>query len=221
MLQSLPGKPIPNSYDAVVTVLFVALLYTGARFIIEKAKGGRTSQAGSPHIEGDYNTYINLVAKTLNVSEPGVTEAIRKAVGKTRQPILARAAIDIFRPAKRGGDGRIHPLNAPPISRDTVAEFPTDLVLAELERDTVPIPIPDARVRIRATDRDKSDKGWAGIILNGDFTSKRLPLVLSPEVDPNELAKCDEVDVEAVLESKLLEDGRTKPYRIHIMRILA
>lgn len=217
LVESMTGTSIPDAYNTVITVLFVTLLYAGANVLIERTK--RASEKS--RIRAELDAKIDEAATALAVAPETMRAALNKVVNNKRRPLLVRAASDLFRPAKRGGDGRIVPLNLETISSETVAEFPTDVVMADLEKDTVPIPIPDARVKIRATDRDKPDKGWAGKILNDNFKSKRLPLVLSPDVDPDQLAALDEANVEAVLESKIREDGSTKPYRIHILRLLA
>lgn len=217
LIESLTHTTIPDAYDTIVTVLFVALLYTGAKVLIERAK--RSGEAS--RIQAELDAHIDEAAKTLNVTPDRMRSALDKVVTGKRRPGLVRATIDLFRPAKRGGDGKIVPRRLRAIEKETVAEFPTDVVMAELDKDTVPIPIPRAHLRIRATDRDKADKGWAGKIENDDLQTKRLPLVLAPTVDPDQVASLEHAEVEAVLESKMTDDGRTKPYRIHVMRVLS
>lgn len=220
IIQDITGLELADRYDTLVTVLFVIALYAGVKLITEKSKA--KTLAGTPAVvfEGDYNTYVNIAADQLSASPEAVKRAVHRAINKARAPGVARAAIDLFRPAKRGGDGRIIPLGLPPISKASVAAFPSDLAFAELEKDTVPIPIPVGELRIRATDRDKFDKGWAGKVEFDGTLTRRLPLVLAPGVDPDDLAAKDRAMVEAVLENKMTEDGRTKPYRIHVMRLL-
>lgn len=221
IIGQVTGSQIADKYDTIVTVLFIVAIYAGFKLITNKTSRSKSSPVSDAvRIEGDYATYINITADTLNLSPDTVRRSVDKAIGRKRAEMVARAAIDFFRPAKRGGDGRIVPRGLPPISKESVAEFPSDLAFADLEKDTFPIPIPRGTLRIRATDRDKSDKGWGGKIeFNGSVT-KRLPLVLAPGVDSNKLASVDTATVEAVLENKVGDDGRTKPYRIHVMRIL-
>lgn len=216
LVESMTGTSIPDAYNTVITVLFVTLLYAGANVLIERTK--RASEKS--RIRAELDAKIDEAATSLAISPETMRAALNKVVNNKRRPTLVRATIDLFRPAKRGGDGRIVPLNLEAISRETVAEFPTDVIMADLDKDTVPIPIARAHLRIRATDRDKPDKGWAGKIENDDIQTKRLPLVLSPAVSPDEIAALETAEVEAVLESKLTDDGRTKPYRIHVMRLL-
>ncbi|MDZ4052606.1 MAG: hypothetical protein U1E24_04980, partial [Phenylobacterium sp.] len=49
MLEQIPGQPVPEGYDALVTVIIVALLYTGARFIVEKARSARAPATATPN----------------------------------------------------------------------------------------------------------------------------------------------------------------------------
>lgn len=219
ILEHLTGQHIPDSYDTVVTVLFIVALYAVTSLILKRSKA-KKADAPSSQIHIDYLAYVNIAAEQLGVTSEKVEAAVSKAIGGRRGPSLARAAVDIFRPAKKGRAGRIQPRNTREISKEAVEEFPNALMMAELDKDTIPIPVPNARLKIRATDRDKADKGWAGKLVSDDVSTKRLPVVLSPTIDQDALAAREEATVDAVLESKFTEDGKTKPYRIHVMQVL-
>src|SRR4051812_42930771 len=137
-----------------------------------------------------------------------------------RRSSVARASIDLFRPAKRGGNGRIVPKGAPEIPSDVVASFPDDVMLAELEESTEIERFDDAVLEIRATDRDAAQRGWAGRLKSGSVKTKRLPLKLYPTVDRDSLATRDKVRVEAIVESRPGDDELRKPLRIHVLRML-
>lgn len=222
LIETATGIQVGDRFDSIVTVLFLIALYYGAQAIF-----GRGKKSAAPKenpvpvsITGDYVTYVNIAADQLGTSPDKVQSAFEKAVGKARLATVQRAAIDLFRPAKRGGNGRILPRNAPPISSQTVADFPDAIALADLEDDVVPLHLPRATLHIRATDRDKIDKGWAGWIESGEVRTKRLAIRLAPGLDPDKLAELHEPEVEAVLESRFKEDGTTKPVRIHVFRVL-
>jgi hypothetical protein len=219
-VSSITGIEVSDRYDTIVTVLFIVALYAGVRLLLDRTKKQESTGIPGVHFEGDYNTYVNIAADQLGVTPGAVKRAVDRAIGKARIPTVARAAIDLFRPAKRGEDGRIIPRGLPEISRESVREFPSQLAFMEMDRDTMPFPIPVGTLRIRATDRDKFDKGWAGKIEFQGSITKRLPLVLAPQVDPDQLAAMDSATVEAILENRMTDDGRTKPLRIHVMRIL-
>lgn len=212
---ALTGIPVSDKYDTLVTVLFMLVLYVGASKLLEKGK----SLAIKSSLEAGYRDYVQRAADELGVSTARIEEAVEKAAGRRRLPIVMRAAIDLFRPAKRGGNGRIVPLGLPEIPESTVAEFPSEVALAEMADDTVPIAIPEATLTLRAVDLDKSKSGWAGIIEADGVRTKRLPVQLYPSINREILAGRTTVQVEAILESKITETGKTTPKRIHVLRL--
>ena len=220
LIETATGIHVSDQYDSIVTVLFLIALYYGAQAIFGRGKKSSKSDPVPVSITGDYATYVNIAAEQLATDPASVKAAFDKAVGKKRIASVQRAAVDLFRPAKRGGNGRILPRNVPPISAQTVADFPDAIALAELDDDIVPVHLPRATLHIRATDRDKTDKGWAGRIECEDVRTKRLPIRLAPGIDPDRLAGLHEPEVEAFLESRFKEDGTTKPVRIHVFRVL-
>jgi hypothetical protein len=220
LIEHITGVHVSDRYDTVVTVLFMIALYYSAKTIFERGKKKVSPSQKANILEDDYKTYVNIGSLTMNVSEKEIESALERVVPKKSEPLLARAALDIIRPAKRGGNGRIIPRGLPEVSAASVAKFPTELAFTELADDTFPIHMQDALLEIRATDRDKTKNGWAGRISADGVTTKRLPVVLAPGVDPEALHHRDEVRVEAMLESKITEDGGTKPVRIHVFRTL-
>lgn len=219
-IETATGLTISDQYDTIVTVLFLVAMYYGAKAIFNRGSKAKSASPTPVSINGDYNTYVHIAAEKLNASPDEVKDAFERAVGKKRLGVVQRAAVDLFRPAKRGGNGRIAPRNLPEISAKTVSDFPSEVALAELDDDIVPIVLSGARLSIRATDRDKSDKGWAGIAQTGDLKTRRLPIVLAPGIDPNELATLDHVIFNGFIESRLNDDGATKPLRIHVTSLI-
>lgn len=220
LIETITGHTVSDRYDTLITVLFMVALYYGTTKLF---RGGKKGDGGAAPvtINGDYTTYVGIAAEQTQTTPERVRGAIEKAVGKKRLATVQRAAIDLFRPAKRGGNGRILPRGLPPISAASVADFPDALALAELDDDVVPIHLPRARLSIRATDRDKTDKGWAAKVETDNLKTRRLPLRLAPGVDPNVLAEMHEPEVEAMLESRVNDDGSTKPLRIHVFKVLS
>lgn len=219
LFETVTGMPVSDRYDTIITVLFLVALYYGASALFRRG----STKAANPvpvTITGDYATYVSIAADQLETTPQKVRDAFDRAIGKSRLATVQRAAVDLFRPAKRGGNGRILPRGCPEISADTVADFPTAIALAELDDDVVPMHLPRARLHIRATDRDKTDKGWAGRIESDDLKTKRLPIRLAPGIDPDKLAELHEPEVEAFLESRVKDDGTTKPIRIHVFSVL-
>jgi hypothetical protein len=219
MIEAVTGANINDRFDTLITVLFMVVLYYGAERLFGRKKGVQSTAPAA--ITQDAARFLDLGATQLGKTPQALSAAIEKAVGTQRLPAIKKAAIDLFRPAKRGDGGRIIPLGLPEVSREAVDAFPALLTQADLEHDTVPLHIPRGHLVIRATDRDKSDKGWAGRLVSGDLKTKRLPLRLAPGLDAEALSRLDEVEVEAYLESRFTDTGSTKPLRIHVYRVLS
>lgn len=220
LIEKLTGLHVPDDYKTLVSVLTVILLYFGVKTLTEKLTNKKQDKKlEPPTISGDYNTYINLASGTLNVSPEQVDQAVNATVTPKRRGVVARSAIDLFRPAKRGAPGRIVVPGLPEISKETVADFPDAAALADLEDDTEVEPYANATLEIRATDMDKADTGWAGRLSAGGMSTKRLTVKLSPTVDREALAKRRVSKVEALLESRRVDDA-LKPLRIHVIRVL-
>jgi hypothetical protein len=218
VIEALTGAQLPEKYDTLATVIFMLIVFFGARYLFE---GGRKKKREvPPSIIGDYNTYVNIAAERIGASPEEIEGSVRRAVGKKEAPKMARAAVDFFRPAKRGKNGRILPAGMPEISKETTAAFPGEATLALLDEDTVPLPFPLATLEIRATDRDKANQGWAGRLIVPGFETKRLPVKLYPMVDHVALARHETAKVEAVLEQKPTDDGDLKPILIHVVRVI-
>lgn len=216
IIQSLTGYHIDGSYDTIVTVLFMVALYAGTMKLLGKGHKGKEAPAS---INLTFNNYLDMAASQLGVPTETVQKAVEAAIPKQRLPSVMRAAIDLFRPAKRGGNGGMVPLNLPPVPAADIAEFPSEVALAELEDDTVPIPVPMGEIRLRAVDRDKSERGWAGVLTSENLKTKRLPVRLYPTVDREMLASLDHATVEAIVECVQQDGGGLKPKRIHILSI--
>lgn len=221
LIEKLTGLHTPDEYRTLVSVLVVLFLYFSAKTISDKITKGKPDEKGSaPTIRGDYNTYINIASDTLKVPPSVIEDAVSSTATAKRRGTLTRSAIDMFRPAKKGGAGRIVIPGLPGISREAVAEFPDEAALADLEEGTEVEHYPKATLQIRAMDLDKTDRGWHGKLLAGAMSTERLSLKLSPFVMRDDLAKRDVVKVEAMVESRRQEDDTLKPVRIHIIRVL-
>jgi hypothetical protein len=215
LIQAITGVAVDARFDTIVTVLFMVALYAATKLLIDATK---KPEANSAALTQELEVYVRLAATNMGVS-PEVIEQIASRSASKRRLSAIRGAIDMFRPAKRGANGRILPLALPELSKTAVSEFPDAIALAELDAHTVPIPIPSGRLRIRAVDRDRSDRGWAGKLLYDGHVTRRLPIKLAPGLDPEEMAGSPEVDIEGLLEAQPQKDGTIKPVRIHVLRL--
>lgn len=223
VIEALTGYKLDERFDTLVTVSILLLLFWGARYVTARVQRKDGSQgvgapvSAPPAIQGDYNTYINIAADKLSVTPERIEEAVEAVAKGNRRQTLSRAAIDLFRPAKRGGNGRIVPEGTPEVSAAAVAEFPNEAILADLSQDTEVEPFPNVVLEIRATDRDKRKQGWAGILMVDELEKKRAPVTLYPNVDVNDLAHCERARVDALAEFKAINDDDRVLIRIHVL----
>ncbi|HEV2557384.1 MAG TPA: hypothetical protein VGU45_02035 [Microvirga sp.] len=218
LVESMTGLDISDRYDTLVTVLVLILMFYGASYLIRRLrqKDG-TSEPPPPHIQGNYNTYINIASSQLGMEPERLERVVEQVAKGSRARTVSRAAIDLFRPAKRGGDGRIVPRNTPEVSREAVAEFPSEAALADLAQDTEVETFPDVVLEIRATDRDKRKQGWAGVIHEVD--KRRVPLTLFPTISSEDLAKARRARVDAMCEFKVIGEDDYLLTRIHVLAV--
>jgi hypothetical protein len=221
LIEALTGYKVSERYDTLVTVLVLLLLFWGVRHIQSRlqAKKSPAASPGTPAVQGDYNTYINIAAEQLNLTPEHIEHAVEAVASKgNRRQVLSRAAIDLFRPAKRGGNGRIVPKGTPEVSPQTVAEFPNEAALADLGKGTDVEPHHDVVLEIRATDRDKRAQGWAGI-LNVEGLERRVPITLFPTIDVATLAQCRRARVDVMVEMKDIGEDERAVVRIHVIAV--
>lgn len=222
LIKYLTGYTVPDQYKTLVTVLSILFLYFGMKITYEKIfkKKDTDKSAGlAPTINGNYNTYINIASDQLGVPPQVIEDAVNATATPKRRGVLIKSAIDLVRPAKRGGAGRIVVPGLPDVDQQAVAEFP-DAAMTDLSAEPEIESHPKATLEIRATDRDKATRGWYGRLHAGAMSTGRLELKLSPLVDRDALAKRDMVKVEAMVESQYQDDGSLKPARIHIVSVL-
>jgi hypothetical protein len=157
-------------------------------------------------------------ADKLEIPPERLKQVVEQVGSGANRRTIARAAIDLFRPAKRRGNSRIVPIGAPEISAEAVAEFPNEAALAKLDDETETEVLPGVAIEIRAMDRDKRNQGWAGI-LQVDGLDRRAPLSLFETVDAASLSACARALIDALVEFKPAPDGHKIVSRIHILRV--
>ena len=202
--------------------VLLLLRFWGVRRITGRAKSKDSGafEPATPAIQGDYNTYINIAAGQLEVAPERVARAIEEvaAHGNQRQTLI-RAAIDLFRPAKPGGNGRIVPGGTPEVSREAIIEFPNEAALADLTRETAIENYTGVVLSVRATDRDKRAQGWAGILEVDGLEGRRVPVTLFPTIDVAALAQCERARVDAMAEFSKIDEEERLLIRIHVIAV--
>lgn len=215
LIEALTGLHIPERYDTLATLLFLLSLLAVGKYVVYKI---RKDKSETPAIQGDYNTYLNITAKTLSIAPERLEEIVtEKMLAGRKARTMTRAAIDLFRPAKRNGNGRIQARGVGEVSSAAVGEFPSEAALTELDEAPEVEPFPDVEIEIRATDRDKRGIGWAGIIRAEGF--KRMPMRLYPTIDTETLAAAKVVRGDVLVEYRQTDGGEPEPERFHLLAL--
>lgn len=173
------------------------------------------------HIEGDYNTIINLTADEAGLPPETVKDAIEKALTERDKAKLGKNAVDITQPAKRERRSTIQggPDRSVELSRETIDQFPGrgDLVEEAEPSDQVF----GLRVDIRRLDKDERHVGWIGQVTIGEYTG-RIKLVLVPGIDPEKLKDLSDkgpIIVDGIVFFRKGRNGELRPYVIHVYSV--
>lgn len=191
------------NFAFIATVLYG--LYSAATSV-----GGETT-----HIQANNNVI-------LNINQPGMSsEDIAAILDKALvdKKAIAKAAIKLAAPAKSDNEAKISfKLNGQEdaieyvISPQAIAETPDSF--KELIEEKV-LNIDNASVSIRATDLDKRNQGWGGVVAGID---KRLPITIAPNVDISKIRDTTIVDV-SIVYKRNNNDTNLRPVRIFIENI--
>lgn len=210
---------IPDQLEPLLSLALLAVTYWGLRYAYDrvarkKAKDQEESPSPAIHIEGNYNTVVNILAGKTDTYPDRVKDALNLSAASDRAKI-AKAAVDFVRPARRRPGEGIVVEGTPGVSAPAVAEVPSDAELARTS-EVIRINLDDAELSIRGTDRDSQTSGWRAVIEDDERFPKRLPLVLSPAVDPESLADFQRVRAAVTVEGDQFMDGSFVPRRIHL-----
>jgi hypothetical protein len=156
--------------------------------------------AGSPttHLEAYNNTIVNIGA-TVDL-QAGDIRAILDAAHDKRS--LSRDAVHALRPSRSDPSATVE------MSSILGLEMPS-LAVAETPAEYEPLPPAEREVRysnadvvIYASDRDRSESGWAGIAPG--LVDKRTPMILDAAVSPSALHGRTRVRADIVIHERFV-----------------
>lgn len=217
-IEEMFGTDIPPQYEALVTLATLAVTYFVARYAYDAVRRKKPERPASTHIQGDYNTVINIIADKTNIPGSSIEGALHDSIPVARRRSLIKSVTSFLRPRE---DGRISPVDVKGvgyINPETIAEYPTDAELAEID-DSKNIDIPGATLDIRAVDRDKTNTGWAAVLVGDKRFKRRLPMDLYPTINAEALAKKERVTGDVIIEGERKSDGSFKAKRIHLISV--
>ncbi|RUM95600.1 hypothetical protein EET67_22485 [Pseudaminobacter arsenicus] len=218
-IEAVFGVDIPAEYEALVTLSALAVTYLVARYAYDAVRSKKPDRPASTHIEGDYNTVVNVISDKINLPTSSVENALNEAIPQGRRRSLIKSVTKFLKPRE---DGVISPVTVGgvgEISPETLKEYPSDSELAEID-ESRNVDLPSALLDIRATDRDKNTTGWAAVIIGDKRFKKRMQMDLYPTVDAAALAKKERVKADVTVEGDRRADGSFVGKRIHLLKVL-
>jgi len=219
MLEQLTGAYIPEKYDAIVTIIMIAIVIYGIDFAYKKIAGKTDNEdgdEGSISITGNRNVVLKIAGDTLGTTPEKVASAIDAAIKPPLRDTIARKALDFIRPAKREAGAEISGSGAT-ITADAIADAPSALDIEMAGDDESHNPYQRQTVVIHATDLDKTKTGWAGHLPG--LWEKRLKMQLYPGVSPKAVFAKSEIVADIILASKPNKDGEIVPYLFHVVKV--
>lgn len=203
--QMLPGGPKVRL--AMVGTLIGTLIAVGVGYAL-------------PSKEGEPHPAVNVIiigAESYQRSPEAFVDIVNAAVGHDKKK-LAQHAADFMAPAKDDPKGAVV------LDGNNKLRFDHQIVQA-MPRQVSPEPYEsqteykDVDLEIRASDRDKSSTGWAGVVR--DLFDRRVRLVLSPGVSAHDLANKFHVRADVIVVSRPDPKGNTlQPVQIYVERII-
>lgn len=215
-VESLIGMDIPEFWEPAVTLTTLAVIYFIARYAFDKVHKGSDNSEGQPLINDSFNTTINMIGDVSNVAPDVVEKALHDAIPLTKRKALIKKVADVLRPARSDKGSLIEIGKMNRIPAPEIHEFPSDSEIAGIQ-ETNNIPEIDAKIDIRATDKDRQKTGWGAQILENAKYPKRLPMDLYPNVDAEALAMHDVVVADIVVDVDVDFEGNIRPKKIHLL----
>lgn len=172
--------------------------------------------AGAPttHIEANNNNIITIGGQ-IDLSADDIHTILDKLTDKKK---LAQDVVQVILPSRRDSSASIEiegfsDLNITP---EFVSEAPSEYIAPEPEEKTVEYN--NADVVIYASDRDKADKVWAGIVPG--IADTRVQFTLNPGIDPKALHGKVRIKADISVISKFNKPKKIfKPRLVEIKRV--
>ena len=212
-IKALTGIDIPDKYDAMITVVVVAVSLWGILSLIERV----TKEKKAPATEAAYNRVTNVAGDLIQVNGDIVRGAITERLSGKRKRATIKGARDLLMPAKKHNARSIETGAGLSVEKDVIDEMPSEIDEQLFEPNMEEYDLPNARVSLRAHDLDRAKAGWAGVI--SDISDKRVKIQIDPSVPSENLFTKEEVLADVRVYRMENDDGEMEPYLYVIQEI--
>lgn len=201
MLEELFNITVPDKYDTIVTVVFLAVAFYGAGLAIDAVKKAFTDSLPRQK----YEELIAVLAAEMGKPASDIRAIIDAKFGKPAAvKRVVRSAKDLFRPSQTDGNASVV-FDRDRVDPQTIREIPypgdSDKSV-DFDRYK---PFERVNLDIHAMDRDRGATGWAAVA--DDLSDKRLKVKVMEPLTPSALWGRERVVADGVLVSKLTADG--------------
>lgn len=212
MLEDIFKIKIPDSYDSLVTVVTMIVLFYGAAFL----KDAATKATEDGALRHQLRSLIRELSKQTNRTEEEIKKILDAKYGKpSTVKSIARIVRGFFLPSQREGGVPIT-FDRDVVHSDVIREIPNPNEFSEDNDFERYEPYNNVILDIHAQDRDKTSTGWAAVA-NG-ITDKRIKVRLVEPVTTADIWNRDRVNADITIVSKLTAYGYI-PCEIQITRI--
>jgi hypothetical protein len=215
-VEALTGAEVPKEYQTLLTLLILLVIFYGAVWVYRRIHAPKDGDGG--HIHNQYNSLLHLTAENLHIAPEALDSIIQDATKGPTRKAVGKAAQRFFKPAQRNGAGRVVLEHYGEISKDTVAEIPTEVDI-EAQDDPDTVNLPKVKIHLRAYDLDRRDHGWYGLVESEELAGQRMPVYLYPTINPESLKGATEIVADVMIEQRRDDNGEWHPKRIHVLKI--
>jgi hypothetical protein len=210
-IASFIGLTVPDSFDTLVTVVVLTIMFYGVGAI-------KTMVFGSP--DGPARPQLGKLITELScltgISEEKLRQRLDDRYGEKKPWKRLKEAVQlVFQPSKRQSSVPVQ-INDRLIEREVVRDIPVDWEIAKAEENEPFRSFEDVLLDIHAQDKDHAGKGWAALIAN--IADRRVPLKLMTGVSAADLWGRDSVRGDVTVLYGRVADGMV-PKAIHLHRL--
>jgi hypothetical protein len=99
-IEEIFNEEIPEKYKSTITIFTILVVFFIARYSYNLIRGKKKDRPESVHIEGSYNTTINIISDRFGVKKDEVMKAIHDGVPPTERRSLIKAVTQFLELAR-------------------------------------------------------------------------------------------------------------------------
>ncbi len=212
LIQRLTGQPIPDGMETLITVLVLII----AIYLIDAAIGRMFPGKDVKRIKEEYQTKLTELSRMIGLDREVIEKSLHNRLSEGKQKSLFKKAYEFFLPAKIEQGVDILMDDKVAVSHETIAEIPSDVEMAQTERQNV-YELDQVSIEIHRSDIDYKQSGWAAVI--DEVSDKRKKIILPPEIAPDDLYGKRKIVGDISVIEEMQGDGEYIVKEYHLLRV--